>query len=113
MMLPHIWDNGVIGLENLPGSIKLLEEAFGDSDRVATTEQRMRVIDQKHCEFSQYYAEFQIIATNGDWHRWALRNILRMGLSEVIIDSFTSSNMHGSLPGVIMVCQKGNNQIEQ
>jgi hypothetical protein len=37
-ILPHVRDNGEIGLEGLPAFIQLLEAAFGDPDRVATAE---------------------------------------------------------------------------
>jgi len=36
-ILPHVREDGTIGLEDLPAFIQLLEEAFGDPDRVATT----------------------------------------------------------------------------
>jgi hypothetical protein len=40
-ILPHIREDGTIGLEDLPAFIQLLEAAFGDSDRVATAERKM------------------------------------------------------------------------
>ena len=43
-ILPHVRDNGDIGLEDLPAFIQLLEAAFGDPDRVATTEWNMKEI---------------------------------------------------------------------
>jgi hypothetical protein len=49
----------------------------------------MREIKQNNSEFSQYYAEFQVIAADLDWNPSALWNALRMGLSEEMKDSFT------------------------
>ena len=92
-MLPHVRKDGMIGLEDLPALIQLLVADFGDPDRVATAELTMRVIKQKNREFSQYYAEFQVIAANLDWNPSALWNALRMGLSEEMKDSFTYSDM--------------------
>ena len=37
-ILPHIWDDGTIGLEDRPACIQLLEATNGDPDRVATAE---------------------------------------------------------------------------
>jgi len=51
-ILPQIWENGEIGLEDLPAFIQLLEAAFGDPDKVATTEQNMQGIKQNNREFS-------------------------------------------------------------
>jgi hypothetical protein len=112
-ILPHVREDGTIGLEDLPAFIQLLEAAFGDPDRVATAERKMREIKQKHREFSQYYAEFQVIAADLDWNPSALRNALRMGLSEEMKDSFTYSDMPEELPAFVTVCQKRDNQIRQ
>jgi len=112
-ILPHVWEDGTIGLEDLPAFIQLLEAAFGDPDRVATAERKMREINQKNREFSQYYAEFQVIAADLDWNPSALRNALRMGLSEEMKDFFTYSDMPDELPAFVTVCQKRDNQIRQ
>jgi len=45
-MLPHIWNNGEIGLEDLQGCIQLLEAAFVDNNHVATGEGIMWEITQ-------------------------------------------------------------------
>jgi hypothetical protein len=73
----------------------------------------MREIKQKNCEFSQYYDEFKGIAADLDWNSLALRNALRMGLSEEMKDSFTYSDMPEELPAFVTVCQKQDNQIQQ
>jgi hypothetical protein len=52
-ILPHIWENGNIGLENLPAFIQLLEAVFADPDRVASAERNMWEIKQMIREFSQ------------------------------------------------------------
>jgi hypothetical protein len=93
--------------------MQLLEEAFGDPDRVATAEQKMREIKLMNCQFSQYYAKFQVIAADLDWNPSALGNALRMGLSKEMQDSFTYSDKPGHLPAFVMVCQKQDNQIRQ
>jgi len=40
-ILPHVQEDGTIGLENLTTFIQLLEAASGDLNRVATTEKKM------------------------------------------------------------------------
>jgi len=112
-ILPHVREDGTIGLEDLPAFIQLLEAAFGDPDRIATAERKMREIKQKNSEFSQYYAEFQVIAADLDWNPSALRNALRIGLSGEMKDSFTYSDMPEELPAFVTVCQKRDNQIRQ
>jgi len=112
-ILPHVRDNGEIGLEDLPAFIQLLEAAFGDPDRVATAERNMKEIKQKNREFSLYYAEFQVIAADLDWNPSALRNALRSGLSEEMKDSFIHTDMLEELPAFVTLCQKRDNQIRQ
>jgi len=73
----------------------------------------MREIKQKNREFSQHYAEFQVIAADLDWNPSALRNALRIGSSEEMKDSFTYSDMPEKLPAFVTVCQKRDNQIGQ
>jgi len=112
-ILPHIRESGEIGLEDLPAVKQLLEAAFGDPDRVATAERKMREIKQMNREFSQYYAEIQVIAADLGWNPSALRNALWMGLSEEMKDSFTYSDMPEELPACVAVCQKRDNQIRE
>jgi len=112
-ILPHVWENGEIGLEDLAAFIQLLEAAFGDPDRVATTARNMKEIKQKNREFSQYYAEFQVIAADLDWNPSALRNALRSGVSEEMKDSFIHTDMLDELPAFVTLCQKRDNQIPQ
>jgi len=40
-MLPHVREDGAIGVADRPAFIRLLEAAFGGPDRVATAEQTM------------------------------------------------------------------------
>jgi len=54
----------MIGLEDAPAFIQLVGPAFGDPDWVATAERKKREIEQKNQQFSQHYAEFQVIAAD-------------------------------------------------
>jgi hypothetical protein len=112
-ILQHVQKNGDIGLADLSALIQLLEAAFGDPECVAMAERNMREIKQKNREFSQYYAEFQLIAADLDWNSSALRNPLRLGLSEEMKDSFIHTDMPEDLPAFVTLCQKRDNQIRQ
>jgi hypothetical protein len=112
-ILPHIRENGEVGLEDIPAFVQLLEAAFGDPDRVATAEQNMMEIKQKNRQLSQYYAGFQVIAADLDWNPSALRNDLRSGLSEEMKDSFIHTDMPDELPAFVTLCQKRDDQIRQ
>jgi hypothetical protein len=106
-------DSQQSGVEDLRAFIQLPKAAFGDPDRVATAKRKMQKINQKNSEFSQYYAEFKVIAADLDWNLVALRNTLRMVLSEEIRDSITSSEIPEDLLAFRTLCQKRGNQIQQ
>jgi hypothetical protein len=112
-IVPHIRENGEIDLGDLSGFTQPLEAAFGDPDRVATAERNMRDNQPKNREFSQYYAEFQVIAADLDWNPSAQRNALRSGLSEEMKDSFTYSDRPEDLATFVSTCQTRDNQIRQ
>jgi hypothetical protein len=112
-IVPHVQEDGKIGLEDFRAYVELLDAALGDTGRIATTEQKMPVIEQKNSVFSQYYCMFQLIMANLDWNPSALWIAFQMGLSKEITDYFTYSNMPGIVPAFMTVCQKKINQIRQ
>ena len=112
-IMPHVWEDGMIWLENPQAYIQLVTAAFGDPDQVATAERKMREIKHKNCMFSECYAEYQVIAADLDWNPSALRNALRMGLSEEMKDSFTYNYMPEELPAFVTVCQKWDDQLRE
>jgi len=61
-------------------------------------------IEQKNREFSQYYAELKVIATNLDRKLSAFLNTLRSRLSEEMNSSITYIEMPGDLPAFITTC---------
>ena len=87
--------------------------SFWGPDWVATTKWIFREIKQTNHEFSQYNAEFQVIATDLDLNPSTLRNALRMGLSKELKGLFTYSDMPEELPAFVTVCQKQDKQIRQ
>jgi len=78
-LLPHIHQDVTIGLGDLT-AILLMEGAVGDPDHMATAECTVSEIKQNKHEFSQYYAEFQVIAADINWNRSVLRHTLCTGL---------------------------------
>jgi len=110
-ILQHLRKDGEIDLGDLTAILQLLEAAFGDPDRVATAERNIREIKQKNREFSQYYAEFQVIAADLDCNPSALRNALSSGLTIEMKDSFIHTDMPEELPAFVTLCQKWDNQI--
>ena len=86
---------------------------MGDPNRAATGEREMGEIKQKNREFSQYNAAFHVIAADLDCNSFALRNALRMGLSEEMKDCCTHGDTPEELPAIVTVCQKRDDHIRQ
>jgi len=90
--------------------IQLFEAAVGDPDLVATAERKMLEIEHKNRKFSQYVAGFRVIAADLDWNPSVLENVLRIGLTEEMVDSSTYSDIPQELPAFVTVCPKRDNQ---
>jgi hypothetical protein len=99
-----IREDGIMRPEDLPAFIRQLGAEFGSHDRVASTRTKMRELKQMICEFSQYDAEFKVVAADLDWNLSALRNARGMGLSEEMSDVFTHNDMPEDLHTFVTVC---------
>src|SRR5258706_13779509 len=76
----YIKDDSV-GLKDLVVLIKILEEAFGNPNRVAEAEAKLCNLQQGSHEFTAYYAEFQHYASKVKWDETAKLSMLRKGLA--------------------------------
>ena len=76
---PHI-TNDHINLDNVGSLISILETAFGDLDKVATAERKLRNLRQANRDFSTYYAKFVRYAADTTWNEAAKRSQLEEGL---------------------------------
>ena len=76
---PHIEDDR-IDLDDLAELIGILETTFGDPDRVAIAERKLRSLRQANWDFSTYYAEFIRYAADTNWNEAAKRLQLEEGL---------------------------------
>jgi len=52
-------DEGNINISSMEVLITLLENAFGDPDRVRTSERNLQSLRQKNRNFSDYLVDFQ------------------------------------------------------
>jgi hypothetical protein len=91
----------MIELEDLPAFIHLLDVAFGYSQRVGITEEKIREISLCNCEFSMYYAGYQVIAVNVDWNTSTLQNDLGKGPTQEMNNVCSHSHMAEHLMPVV------------
>jgi len=110
-ILPHVWEDRTIRLDDLPACIQLVAAALGDHYQVATAKRKMQDIKRNNWEFSQYYAQFQVIPADLDWNTSAIISALRIGLSEGMKHCFTYTNMPEEHPAFMTVFQIRDIQI--
>ena len=70
-----------IDLENVQALIDILEEAFGNPNRIAEADAKLCSLQQGNREFTSYYAEFQRYASEVKWDETAKLFALRRGLA--------------------------------
>jgi len=88
-ILPLI-DEGNINIASVEGLITLLENAFGDPDRVRTAEWNLPRLRQKNRNLSDYLADFTRYAAEGSWNDAAKRTSLYEGLSAELKDALVT-----------------------
>lgn len=79
-VMPHI-GNDRVNLDNLAALITILENAFGNPNRVADAEHKLASLQKGTRDFSTNYAEFQRYASETSWNDSAKLGALRRGLS--------------------------------
>ena len=74
-ILPLI-DEGNIDIASVEALIPLLENAFGNPDRVRTAKRNLQTLRQKNRNLSEYLADFQRYAAEVSWTDAAKRTSL-------------------------------------
>jgi len=88
-ILPLI-DEGNINIASVEALIALLENAFGDPDRVRTAEWNLQSLSQKNRNFSHYVADFERYAAEVSWNHAAKGTSLYEGLSAELKDALVT-----------------------
>ena len=88
-VLPLIQGTKVV-LSDLESFVTLLENAFGDPDRMATAERKLENLKQRNQDFASYYAEFQRYIGDVDWNEGAKRSQLTRGLNNELKDQLVT-----------------------
>ena len=102
---PHI-TNDCINLENVGSLISILETAFGDPDKIATAERKLRNLRQANQDFSTYYAEFMQYAADTTWNEVAKRLQLEEGLCHELKNDLITKDEPELFADFIILLQK-------
>jgi len=109
-ILPHI-DEGNINIARVEAVITLLENTFGDPDRVHTTELNLQSLRQKNSNFSDYLADFQRYSAEVSWNDAAKCTSLYEGLSAELKDTLVTLETPDELDQYIILVKLVHNTI--
>jgi len=109
-ILPHI-DEGNINIARVEAVITLLENAFGDPDRVHTTEPNLQSLRQKNRNFSDYLADFQRYSAEVSWNDAAKCTSLYEGLRAELKDTLVTLETPDELDQYIILVKLVHNTI--
>jgi len=104
-IMPYV-RTGQIDLANLEALITVLDNAFGDPNRVATAERELRELRQKNRELSLYLADFTRIMADLQWDELAKRSTFENGLSEELKDALVLCNPPVDFNEFVALCQR-------
>jgi hypothetical protein len=82
-----------VNLGNFEAFVTSREEAYGDPDRVNTTEWALAKLCQGNQDFVVYYAEFQGLIADLNWNDAAKRAALHRGLCEELKDILSTQDL--------------------
>ena len=91
--------------------ITLLENAFGDPDRVRTAKWNLQSLRQKNRSFSDYLADFQRYAAQVSWNDAAKRTSLYEGLSTELKDALVTQDTPDEVDQYIILLKRVYNKI--
>jgi len=89
----------------------LLENTFGDPDRVRTAEQNLQSLRQRNRNFSDYLADFQRYAAEVSWNDAAKRTSLYECLSAELKDALVTLDTPDELDQYIILLKHVDNKI--
>src|SRR5271169_1114313 len=108
--MPYIC-TGQINLNNLEALITVLDNAFGDPNRVATTERELCELHQKNRELSLYLAGFTRLMADLQWDELAKCSTFENGLSEELKDGLVLCNPLVDFNEFVALCQRLNSAL--
>jgi len=109
-ILPLI-DEGNINIASVEALITLLENTFGDPNRVRTAERNLQSQHQKNCNLSDYLADFQRYAAEVSWNDGAKRTSLYERLSAALKDALGTLDTPDELDQYIILLKRVDNKM--
>jgi hypothetical protein len=105
-ILPYIAAGATFRLTDVEDIIRILNNAFGDPDPIATARSKLHNLKQGKKEFTTYFAEFQTLVSKLDWNERAKIDALKEGLSIEIRRQLLGKTRSLSFDALVALCQE-------
>jgi hypothetical protein len=112
ILLPYV-RNDKIDLNSQEDLYTLLENSFGDPDRVATANREIRKLRQGNRELSVYYSDFCRIVADLDWNESSKISQFREGLSQEVKQALVSCAPSTDFSDLVQLCLRIDNNLRQ
>jgi len=104
-VLPFI-KGETIELKDAEDIIRILQNAFGDPDPVATACAKLANLKQGKKEFNTYFAEFQMLVSKLNWNEDAKLDALREGMSHNLHRLLLGRTKKLTFDELVVLCQE-------
>jgi len=105
-ILPYIQAGATFSLPDVDDIICVLNNAFGDPDPLATARSKPYQLKQGKNEFTNYFAEFQILVSKLDWNERAKTDALKEGLSIELRCQLIGKSRNLTYDQLVALCQE-------
>jgi hypothetical protein len=105
-ILPYIQAGATFSLPDVEDIIRILNNAFGDPDPIATARSKLHSLKQGKKEFTNYFAEFQTLVSKLDWNERAKIDALKEGLSIEIRRQLLGKTKSLNFDELVALCQE-------
>lgn len=105
-ILPYIQAGATFSLPDVEDIIRVLNNAFGDPDPLATARSKLHQLKQGKQEFTNYFAEFQTLVSKLDWNERAKTDALKEGLSIELRRQLIGKTKDLTYDQLVALCQE-------
>jgi len=110
-ILLYIQAGATFSLSDVKDIIRVINNAFGDPDPLATARSKLHQLKQGKKEFTNYFAEFQTLISKLDWNGHAKTDALKEGLSSELRRQLIGKSRDLTYDQLVALCQELDSEI--